>query len=120
MKIIRKYQPADEAAVVAVWYRSGQKAYPYLPLVQALTQEKALQIFRQAILPDNQLWVGEEDGQIRAYLALKDSYISRLYVDPAAQGRGWGKALLEHAKKLQPHGLELHTHVENYQARQVL
>jgi ribosomal protein S18 acetylase RimI-like enzyme len=61
--------------------------------------------------------VGEEDGRICAFLASKDSYISRLYVDPAQQGQGWGSALLELAKKLHPHGLELHTHVENYPAR---
>jgi len=117
MKNIRLYQSTDEAAVAAVWHRSGQKVYTFLPLFQKLTLEKAVQVFHEIILTHGQVWVGEEDGHICAFLGLKDSYISWLYVDPADQGQGWGSALLELAKRLHPHGLELHTHVENYPAR---
>ena len=52
-----------------------------------------------------------------AFLAMRSSYIDRLYVDPARQRRGWGTRLLEHARALSPRGLELHTHVENHVAR---
>jgi ribosomal protein S18 acetylase RimI-like enzyme len=52
-----------------------------------------------------------------AYLALRGSYIDRLYVAPAHQRQGWGSELLLHAKLLRPSGLELHTHLENYPAR---
>ena len=51
-------------------------------------------------------------------MALKGNYISRLYVNPEDQSHGVGDALLEHARNLHPDGLELHTHVENYPARQ--
>jgi len=53
----------------------------------------------------------------RAFLALKGSYVDRLYVDPAEQRKGWGRDLIEHAKALHPDGLELHTHQENHGAR---
>jgi ribosomal protein S18 acetylase RimI-like enzyme len=52
-----------------------------------------------------------------AFLAMRGSYIDRLYVDPGWQRSGWGTRLLEHARTLSPRGLELHTHVENRAAR---
>ena len=61
--------------------------------------------------------MAEEGGQVVAFLALRSSYIDRLYVDPAHQRKGWGTRLVEHARALSPRGLELHTHVENHGAR---
>jgi hypothetical protein len=47
---IRRFEDGDEAAVIAVWHRSGQAAYPYLPTWQALTRERAGEVFRRVIL----------------------------------------------------------------------
>jgi ribosomal protein S18 acetylase RimI-like enzyme len=114
---IRPYQAADEAKVIQLWHRSGQAAYSYLPSWQAFTLEEAKTVFRAVILPKCKLWVGVKDSQILAYLALNDSYIDRLYVEPDAQHKAWGSRLLNYAKQLKPYGLELHTHQENYLAR---
>jgi hypothetical protein len=48
---IRPFQDHDEAAVVGVWYRSGQTAYRFLPSWQELTLERAGDIFREVIRP---------------------------------------------------------------------
>jgi hypothetical protein len=40
-RTIRPLQPADAAAVVAVWHRAGMAAYPFLPTWQAFTLEQA-------------------------------------------------------------------------------
>jgi ribosomal protein S18 acetylase RimI-like enzyme len=114
---IRPYRPEDEAAVVEVWHRSGRAAYTFLPTWQAFTLEQARSAFRQDILPRSTLWVAECDRCVVAYLAMRGSYIDRLYVDPPAQRRGWGTRMLAHARALHPNGLELHTHVENHAAR---
>jgi putative acetyltransferase len=114
---IREYRPADEDAVMGVWHRSGRAAYTYLPAWQAFSLERARVAFRHDILARCRLWVGTREEQVVAYLAMRDSYIDRLYVDPPQQRRGWGSRLLEHARALQPRGLELHTHVENRAAR---
>ena len=74
-------------------------------------------MFHDLIVPSCDLWVGTCDQRVVAYLALKGSYIDRLYVDPAEQRRGWGRRLLAHAKALRPQGLELHTHQANWGAR---
>ena len=48
---------------------------------------------------------------------MNGSYLERLFVDPLEQHQGWGTRFIKYAKKLQPHGLELHTHQENHVAR---
>ncbi len=116
-QLIRLYQPGDELAVVEVWHRAGQAAYPFLSTWQTFTLEQARVVFREVILAECNIWVGTRDEQVVAYLAMKGSYLDRLFVDPVEQHRGWGTRFTEYAKKLQPHGLELHTHQENHAAR---
>ena len=113
---IRPFWDEDEAAVVGVWHRAGQAAYTYLPTWQALTLEDAAKIFREVIKPKCLIWVGTCDEQIVAYLAMKGSYIDRLYVDPTQWRQGWGTRFIELAKELSPEGLELHTHQQNHAA----
>ena len=87
---IRPYQAADADAVAGVWHRSGLAAYTYLPTWQALTLERAREIFRAVIQVHCQIWVGTRDERIVAYLALQGSELNRLYVDPSEWRRGWG------------------------------
>jgi GNAT superfamily N-acetyltransferase len=115
--IIREFRPADEAEVVGVWHRSGVAAYSYLPTWQAFTLEGALEVFERVIRPQCAIWVGTREERVVAYLAMKATYIDRLYVDPPEWRRGWGTRLVDLAKNLSPVGLELHTHQENHGAR---
>jgi ribosomal protein S18 acetylase RimI-like enzyme len=116
---IRPFQDEDEAAVVGVWHRSGRAAYAFLPLWQSLTLDYAGKIFREVIRNGCNIWVGTLDGQVVAYLAMKGSYIARMYVDPSEWRKGWGTRLVDFAKSLSPNGLELHTHQENHAARRL-
>ncbi|MCX6020286.1 MAG: GNAT family N-acetyltransferase [Chloroflexi bacterium] len=114
---LRVYQPGDASAVVAVWHRSGRDRYTFLPTWQAFTLDHAHLVFQQVIAPFCAMWVGTTNERIVVYLAMKGSYIDRLYVDPQEQGKGWGGRLINHAKAMRPDGLELHTHQENHGAR---
>jgi len=114
---IRPYQDADENEVVAVWHRSGIAAYTYLPTWQVFTLEHAHSVFCDVIRARCAIWVGTLDERIVAYLAMSGSYIDRLYVDPSEWRMGWGTRFIQLAKQLSSHGLELHTHQENYAAR---
>jgi GNAT superfamily N-acetyltransferase len=114
---IRPFQQGDEPAVVGVWYRSGQAAYTFLPTWQALTLEVAAKVFREVIRTQCDIWVGTVDEQVVAYLAMKGSYVDRMYVDPSEWRKGWGTRFVALAKNLSPDGLELHTHQENLAAR---
>lgn len=60
-----------------------------------------------------EVWVAEEDGRPLGFLGIEHSsdlgapVLEKLYVEPAAQNRGVGSALLEKAKELRPDGLYL-------------
>ena len=114
---IRLFQDHDEPAVVGVWHRSGQAAYAFLPLWRTLTLDCAGTIFREVIRAQCNIWVGTLEQQVVAYLAMKGSYIDRMFVDPSRWRKGWGTRLIIFAKSLSPNGLELHTHQENGPAR---
>jgi len=116
-RCIRLFQDDDEMAVVRVWHRSGRAAYTYLPTWQALTIERARTVFHEVIRPRCTIWVGLRDEHIVAYMAMKESCIDRLYVDPTEWRMGWGTQLLSLAKTISPHGLELYTHQANHAAR---
>jgi len=119
MAVIRPFQNDDEPAVVGVWHRSGQAAYPYLPTWQAFTLERAAVIFRDVIRAHCAIWVGTLEQRVVAYLAMKDAWIDRLYVDPSQWRQGWGTRLVVFAKRQCPDGLSLYTHQENHAARRL-
>jgi GNAT superfamily N-acetyltransferase len=114
-QLIRLYQSEDELAVVEVWHRAGQAAF--LPRWQAFTLEQASVVFQKVILAECNIWVGRRDERVVAYLAMKGSYLDRLFVDPSAQHQGWGTRFINFAKQRSPNGLELHTHQDNHAAR---
>ena len=110
----------NEASRTArIWHRAGLAEYSYLPAFQALSEEKAIEIFTNSISRECDVWIETLDSSIRGFIALKDTYIDRLYIDPLHQRLGVGLRLLQHAKSIHPDGLELHTHVQNHRARAV-
>jgi ribosomal protein S18 acetylase RimI-like enzyme len=115
--VIRPYQAADLHPTAQVWFNAGIKAYPYLPDFQALTPARAEQVFAEVIAGPDEIWVFEQNAQVCGFIALQDSYIDRLYVDPGHQGKGIGSRLLNHAKAQHPAYLSLHTHQANQAAR---
>lgn len=114
---IRPIEAADIAATARVWHEAKQAAYWFLPLQMAMTIEEDEAVFRERVLPGNQTWVAVRDADLLGFLTLNGSYIARLYVHPESQGSGVGSALLQHAKRCSPDGLELQTHQRNTQAR---
>jgi ribosomal protein S18 acetylase RimI-like enzyme len=114
---VRRLIEAETAAVVALWHITKREAYPYLPLEQKRTLEEDSALFAQTILRTCDIWVAEDECQIVGFLAIRGSYIDRLYVLPRVQRSGVGVALLRHAMQLSPNGLELHTHQKNLTAR---
>lgn len=115
--MIREFRSEDTVETARVWHRSGMDEYTYTPF-QELNETAAIRIFREVIMKNCDIWVNEKAGLICGYLAMKASYIDRLYVDPVHQRSGIGTALIERAKAMYPLGLELHTHQQNHRARE--
>ncbi len=70
-----------------------------------------------------EVWLAEEDGRPLGFLAIRRSQqngreaLEKLYVDPEAQNRGVGAALLDQAKALRPEGFVLWVFQKNEGAR---
>jgi ribosomal protein S18 acetylase RimI-like enzyme len=105
--------------VVAIWHETRKETHTSIgiEMEKSLTLDHSRRIFLEQIAPHCQLWVAEKDGAIHGFLAMRGSYIDRMYVRPSAQRSGVGGALLEKARELSPAGLELHTHQKNRRAR---
>lgn len=117
VRTIRKMEASELEATVAVWRRSRWHAQPRLEERMGHTPEDDLRHFRDTVARDYEVWVAAEDGGIAGLLAVGRGCVDQLYVDPDAQGRGVGTALLEKAKQILPGGLTLFTHQSNARAR---
>ena len=115
---VRPMRDDEVDAVILLWRVTKKAAYPYLPTEQAYTLDDDTRFFRNVLLPNaSSVWVATEGDRLLGYLAMQGSYIDRLYIHPDRQRQGAGTALLAKARGLSPLGLELHTHVQNTQAR---
>lgn len=81
----------------------------------------AIETLREQISADDQLFlVAELDGEIAGHAyALEDApgtlNLSRLYILPSAQGKGLGRALLEHVEQHFPDSKTMHLEVHERQ-----
>jgi GNAT superfamily N-acetyltransferase len=114
---IRRMELGELRDVVALWTRSKRRALAWLATEMAHTPEEDFAYFSGTICAHCDVWVAARAGHPVALMALEGSHVDQLFVDPEAQGRGVGSALLAHAKSLHPSGLSLFTHVRNLHAR---
>ncbi|MCX4967382.1 GNAT family N-acetyltransferase [Streptomyces sp. NBC_00654] len=82
---------------MALWSSASKLAHPFIP--GEGEGERALKV-REFYLREAENWVAEEDGVAVALLGMIGSEIGGLFVAPRSQGRGIGRALVEHAAAL--------------------
>lgn len=111
---IRLMEYSELEDVMQLWRTTSAATYTFLNAAHTENEDRAY--FRNHIAAQNTLWVAVDRGELLGFLAINGSYIDRLYIHPDRQRRGVGAALINHAKELSPHGLELHTHVKNANA----
>ena len=110
-------QPEELDAVIELWHQTRKATHTFIEMEQRLTLEDSHRYFAAQIAPHCALWVTCERDAPVGFLALRGSTLDRMYVQPSAQRRGVGTALLAKARELSPNGLELHTHQRNRAAR---
>jgi GNAT superfamily N-acetyltransferase len=110
--VIRRATPADADAVGRVFV-AARDEMTYLPRVDDAARTWLGSLFVER----HRLWVWERDGEIAGFVGVDGDLVSHLYVAPAAQGRGFGTALLDHAKTVSPERLELWVFQRNEGAR---
>jgi ribosomal protein S18 acetylase RimI-like enzyme len=114
---IRPMRVTEVEAVVRVWRRSREQVHPWREGRINGSADDDRRHFRDVVARQSEVWLAVEDGQILGFLALAGTQVSHLHVDPAAQRRGVGSALLERAKALSPGGLTVCTYQRDESAR---
>jgi ribosomal protein S18 acetylase RimI-like enzyme len=110
--MIRRATPDDAGAVSRV-YVAARDEMTYLPRID----EEHRPVLGAWFITRGPIWLAEEEGRVVGFSGVSGEELTHLYVDPAAQNRGVGSALLDHAKGLRPNRLELWVFQKNEGAR---
>jgi GNAT superfamily N-acetyltransferase len=117
---IRPARIEEKDVLARIFVRAHDDGMTYIPPVP----EAALPIIANDVFEHNdEIWLAEEEGRPLGFLAIRRSrrddweVLERLYVEPEAQNRGVGSALLDQAKALRPDGLVLWVFQKNEGAR---
>ena len=116
---VRLLREQELEEVSAIWHEAREQTHLSIgiEMERGVTLEDSRRIFRESIASRGEVWVAEREKELVGFLAIRGSYVDRMYVRPGAQRGGVGTALLEKARELSPDGLELHTHQGNHGAR---
>ena len=93
--MIRPFDPADEDDTIGVWLASTIAGQSFLPAGYWGAMEPEI----RALVPIAETWVVDEGGEIVAFISLLDNMIGGLFAHPAHQGNGYGRALIQHARR---------------------
>ncbi len=110
----------DEKDALARLFQRSRAGWTFVPPVP----DEALPRIADGIFEHHEeVWLAEEAGRLLGFLAVARSerhgweVLEKLYVDPDAQNRGVGTALLDQAKALRPDGFVLWVFQRNEDAR---
>jgi GNAT superfamily N-acetyltransferase len=110
---LRSGRPDDGVAIAGV-FAAARAQMHYLPHLHS--QEENVAFFSARVLPTSQVTVAEVARTPVAFAAVKSGWLDHLYVAPAHQGGGIGRALLTRAMRENPGGLSLWVFVANHRA----
>lgn len=95
--MIRRYAAGDIDAVVKIWRAASRVATPFLSAAFLDEEEREI---RDGWMARAESWVYEDGGRVSGFVSLLGDEVGGLFVHPAAQGRGIGRALMDHAVAL--------------------
>ena len=96
-EMIRRYQEKDLPELLEVWRRASLVAHSFLPADFILDEaEKIPTIY----VPAAEIWVYVLNEMVVGFIALGDTEVVAIFVDPDYHGQGIGRALMDHARSL--------------------
>jgi len=101
--------PSDVDIATEIWLESSIQAHSFIPA--EYWRSKADEM-KNVWLPSSESWVLRSGEKIIGFYSLVENRLAALFVLPSAQGTGFGKQLLEHAKMQRPE-LTLSVYKEN-------
>lgn len=109
-RMIRPFEENDMEAVLDIWLAASIQAHSF---VDPAVWRAQVDNMRTLYLPASQVYVAEDDSKTTGFYALHDNNLAAIFVRPACQGQGIGKALIAHAKQ-QRTELTLSVYKENH------
>lgn len=94
---IRPYREADIEALLEAWHEASRLAHPFLSA--DFLAEEAIRI-REVFLPNSRTWVYEADGRVWGFVSVGGNEVGGLFVHPARQRQGIGRALMDQVAAL--------------------
>lgn len=110
--MIRRLRKTDTDSVLALWLHTNLQAHSFIP---AAYWENNLASVRD-MLPQAEVYVYEDAGEIQAFIGLDGEYIEGIFVADKMLSQGIGKRLLDFIKAKKT---ELHLHVYQKNTRAV-
>ena len=121
---LRGYAAADEVAVIELWRRTWQAAYPDIDFSARVSWWR--ERWRNELVPACAIMVVEADGGVAGAgqaaivgfvtVDLRTGYLDQLVVAPEAWGSEIAQMLIDAAKQIAPAGLGLHVNRDSRRA----
>jgi putative acetyltransferase len=113
---LRRYQPRDEDAAVALWLRTWAKAYPELDFAERLDWWR--ERWRNELVPAAEIMIAEADSAIIGFVTVdpRTRYLDQIVVAPEHWRSGIGATLIAEGKRISPAGLDLDVNIDNARA----
>lgn len=109
--MIRKLRKTDLDEVAYIWLHTNKKAHDF---IAEMYWDEHFEMV-EGMLGDAEIYVFEEQGQIKGFVGLDGEYIAGIFVREKEQSLGIGKQLLDFVKSLKGQ-LKLNVYQKNERA----
>ena len=111
----RQYEARDEAASLALWQRTWEKAYPDIDFAERLGWWRD---HWRGLVRAASITVAEVKNEMIGFVTVDQGtlYLDQIVVAPEYWGTGLASALIAEAKRVSPRGLDLDVNTDNARA----
>ena len=113
---LRRYDPRDEDAAIALWLRAWTVAYPQIDFSARVDWWRKR--WREELLPSAEVVIAEAAAQMIGFVTVdpRTLYLDQIVVAPEHWAAGVAAALMAQAKMLSPDRLVLDVNTDNARA----
>lgn len=94
--MIREFETEDKEQALDAWEKAAREAYTFFDESFFKKERKTLS---DANFDVTEKWAYEADGKVVGFVAMIENEVGGIFVDPAYQGRGIGRALMDKVRE---------------------